>query len=460
MRISAVLQAQIFLTVCSILTTTISDGFVLPTTTKSSSRSPTNTVNVAVRFPTACLDSTSMNSDTDINTDTDTDTDRDGNAAMRKDIEQMKQEALARLDALKDKFHQAQDDYLPLQLQTPTSTPTLTTTRRQEESSVRVVTITSDPPSLSSIPTPKDEMMELKAMETFTQQTGLEARMEATASSSSSASAAAVPDITSLLDSTRWKLMLNVGREQGTWMPKTWGISGERLLMNLEMEFSPELMYEREDFLNGVSGAKLLKVVHNELTLTPSMKEGSRRIRVKNGGWRVALGEGPLGTDVLRFYLELQEQARHEGSDVYCPAARIYCTCGYFPMANRNRGRSLKDTLRQEQEALTRKYEALAQENELDTSLVSFDKIKRSQEMMQLRMQANKLNQKIMQARTKEPEKALLRLDQKQQVGLTRVGGICCKVQKGMAVEYHILGKFELASTSHREHADYRDLLP
>ena len=429
------------------MTSTFSSGFVLPTTTsRVISIIPTSTM---VRYTASSPDSTSLNGDS-IDTDIDTDTDSDRNAAMRKDIDQMKQEAIARLDALKDSFHQAQDT------QTQATTKTTTTTITSSDSLPLASTTNGD----RMIPTtPQEDLVELKAMETTVsqqqqQQTddGVETRGK------EEKTVAPQTDIISLLDSTHWRLMLNVGREQGTWMPKTWGISGERLLMNLEIEFSPELLYEREDFLNGVSGTKVLNVVHNELTLTPTIKEGSRRIRVKNGGWRVALGEGPLGTDVLRFYMELQEQARHEGSDVYCPAARIYCTCGYFPMVNRNQHHhhnnnngSLKDTLRQEQEVLTRTYETLVQENDLDPSLLSLKKMQRTKEMMQLRMQATKLNQRIIQARTKEPEKALLRLDQKQQVGLTRVGGICCKVQKGLAVEYHILGKFELASNREQQ---------
>ena len=61
-----------------------------------------------------------------------------------------------------------------------------------------------------------------------------------------------------LSDNTRWRLMLNVHRVQGTWMPKTWGLSGDQLRLKLEMEFTTEELYEREDFFNGQSdGAKV-----------------------------------------------------------------------------------------------------------------------------------------------------------------------------------------------------------
>ncbi len=266
-----------------------------------------------------------------------------------------------------------------------------------------------------------------------------------------------------LLDDTRWRLMLNIGREPGTWMPKTWGVSGDRVRMHLELEFSPEQLYAREEFLNGVSGAKVLKIVHGQGDLAPTMQHGGRQVRLKEtGGWRVAPNEGPMGTSVLRFYFDLEEETRHAGSDVYCPAGRIYCTCGYFPMLERYQHGHVceKDTLKQEMRQIEGQYEALANENELDTDLLSWNKFQRSKQMMDLRMQATKLNTKMHEAQVREPDKSLLRLSQDQSVGLTREGGVCCKVHKGLAIEYHILGKFEIASMTNREHMDFRDLLP
>lgn len=51
-----------------------------------------------------------------------------------------------------------------------------------------------------------------------------------------------------LLDGSKWKLSLDIGREPGTWMPSDWGISGERLKLDFECEFTGNQLYEREDF--------------------------------------------------------------------------------------------------------------------------------------------------------------------------------------------------------------------
>ena len=79
--------------------------------------------------------------------------------------------------------------------------------------------------------------------------------------------------------------------------------------------------------------------------------------------------------------------------------------------------------------------------------------------MMDLRVQANELQKRMNECAVQNPDRSILRFSRDQSVGLTREGGLCCKVQKGLAIEYHILGKFEIASMENREHKDYRELL-
>lgn len=267
-----------------------------------------------------------------------------------------------------------------------------------------------------------------------------------------------------LLDDTRWRISLNVHRVEGTWMPKTWGASGDKLRMKIEVEFTSEELYEREDFFNGLSdGSKVLRVVKNEASLGPTMKEGGKTIRVANGGWRVCPMEGPLNTAILRWYFDVEEEVRHLGSDIYVPAGRVYGTCGYFPMINRSnvdgRGLSKREVYQQELRQMEVKYLSLREEMDRDTDLVSVDKYKRFMEMKNVRKEAKKIKQTIDKELRTEPPKSKLRLSRDQSVGLTPEGGICCKKQNGLTQEYHILGKFEVASIENRDHSDYRDLL-
>lgn len=430
-------------------------------------------------------------------------------AEMRRDIERMRQEAILRLDALNKKIHEADLESSRRQAEAIITMTTMKDIGAVEtlhksdhvvESSskgsigtnhLEVDGATEDDPrvqALVEMADTFDQEMRKPAADIVSTMERSNAVLQALipplqARTGTSTVDRAMPDVKplaimsprelqqqksrqhplKLLDGTRWRLMLNIGREPGTWMPKTWGISGDRLYLNLELEFTPGQLYEQEDFFNGVSGSKVLNVIHNEANLAPCMQEGGRRVRVKNGGWRVVPGEGPMGTAVLRFFFDVEEETRHRGSDVYLPSGRVYCTCGYFPMgarSNADGGLSKREELEKEVHELELEYQGLQNANDGDDNLFSLTKLKRAKDMMDIRRAATELGKAIQQERMREPERSLLRLSQDQSVGLTREGGICCKKQKGVALEYHILGKFEIASMKNQEHSDYRDLLP
>eukprot|EP00586_Coscinodiscus_wailesii_P016525 CAMPEP_0172495924 /NCGR_PEP_ID=MMETSP1066-20121228/79730_1 /TAXON_ID=671091 /ORGANISM="Coscinodiscus wailesii, Strain CCMP2513" /LENGTH=416 /DNA_ID=CAMNT_0013267941 /DNA_START=190 /DNA_END=1440 /DNA_ORIENTATION=+ len=250
-----------------------------------------------------------------------------------------------------------------------------------------------------------------------------------------------------LLDGTSWKVLLNIGREPGTWMPKTWGVSGDRLLLNLEVCFSSDQHYERDDFLGSAGGAKACRAVESRLTMGPNMSEGSRTFRVLDGGWRIGEGEGPLGTDLLRFYVEIEEDISHSGGDVYCPAGRIYCTCGYFPMNHAPDGKKLE--LRRKLDRLGVKHDDLQSEIEKE-GIFSLKRVKMTKQMFDINMEAQNLRKQLTAVSVTDPDKSLLKFSRKGNVALTKEGGVCCKVKKSaVTTEYHILGKFGLGAVDH-----------
>lgn len=226
-------------------------------------------------------------------------------------------------------------------------------------------------------------------------------------------------------------------------MPKDWGISGERLLINFQINFTGDQLYTRDDFLGGLGGARILNITDNQMTLSPSVREGIKTIRALEGGWRVAKGQGPQGTDILRFYLEVEERISHTEGDVYCPAGRIYCNCGYFPTNRPSSGRL--DRYREQFESMGEMANGLQLEIEENTAFFSLDKIKKSSELMRLRVEMQKTAEMYTVARVLEPDKSLLKISNDGRTGLTKEGGICCKVEKGIGTEYHILGRFSIA---------------
>jgi len=107
-------------------------------------------------------------------------------------------------------------------------------------------------------------------------------------------------------------------------MPKEWSKDGQRLNVSFDVEFTPSQLFERDDFLRGgYANAKVLHVIENEIKLGPSISEGQRVYKVKDGGWQVTKGDGPMGTDLLRFYIEVDEKIKHTDGDVYVPKGRV-----------------------------------------------------------------------------------------------------------------------------------------
>jgi hypothetical protein len=271
-----------------------------------------------------------------------------------------------------------------------------------------------------------------------------------------------------LLDDTRWRIVFNIGREPATWMPATWGKSGDRLRFSVVVDLTDEPLYERDEFFQGVAGAKILQVVEAWVAPTGvgAASRGRRPIAVQQtGGYKVLAGKGPAGTDIVRIYVELTEQVRAKaGSDVSCPVGRVYGTCGYFAMHDYSQDilgegdqPHPKEILAKQHLALQRQYEQIKEELDSDERLFSMDQLQKMKQLMDLRVQLGNVGKELQRAREWEPEKSQLRKSRDGRVGLTREGGVCCKVQKGITVEYHILGKMELASIKHEDEEDDDD---
>ena len=237
-------------------------------------------------------------------------------------------------------------------------------------------------------------------------------------------------------------------------MPSTWGVSGQRLNLSFIAEFTPSQLYERDDFLNGYANSKTLHVVDSQITLGPSISEGQRVYKVKDGGWQVTRGDGPMGTDLLRFFIEVDEEISHTGGDLYLPKGRVYCSCGYFPFMKptmssgdgNDTNSSMKETFLKELKSYDEQIMKLRERISEIKNPISLEVFQLSREIFRLNREAERANERLNLARVREPDKSLLRFSKDGDVGLTKEGGVCCRVDKGLAVEYHILGRFSIAS--------------
>eukprot|EP00903_Cladosiphon_okamuranus_P014178 g13175.t1 len=107
---------------------------------------------------------------------------------------------------------------------------------------------------------------------------------------------------------SQWLVMLDVGREKGTWMPQNWGISGRRVEVDLLVKFLP----------GGDMEAKV-DSPFVDMTVTPGRwsvgaAEGTNRRRP-------ASSLGSLTSDTCRFWVEASGLTR---GDVTIPEGKLY----------------------------------------------------------------------------------------------------------------------------------------
>lgn len=286
--------------------------------------------------------------------------------------------------------------------------------------------------------------------------------LAASSDSSASAKSTTTPAASSLnlLDDTSWKIVYNIGREKGTWMPKDWAVSGDRLLFQCTVHFTKDPLPQQQyydEFFHGPTDTKLL-IVKDAFIIPRGVGDssvGRRSLPVQQmGAYKVCRNQGPCGTDIVRFYIELTDVVTvpdHE-SDVYCPAGRIYATCGYFPMPPKHDPAkpSLREKAQEEYNAALHDYENVQFQLESDTrGLLNVYHLKLIKQSWNAKKHMDNMAIQLREARQREPEKSQLRLSTDQTIGLTREGGVCSKVHKGLALEYHILGQIEVGFNSH-----------
>lgn len=351
---------------------------------------------------------------------------------LRVEIEQMRAEALRRLQNLEKMLENEKMTSLNI---APTSTTTRTKLNKYLDS-------THDIDDMSSVTKRGMEQLILDG-DTFSTKMGWQ------------------DGLSDPLVGTQWKVSLSIGREPGTWMPAEWGKSGKRINVSFVIEFAESKSYDRDDFLSGLSSgdARILRVVDGTATLGPSLLEGERKYKyaIKDGGWQIARGGGTIGTDLLRFFIDVgNERIAHSDGDVYLPTGRVYCSCGYFQFTSSNNVDaplsllSTREMLVGELKIIEGQISKQQKRKDTIRNPFDFDMIKISREIFRLRREAGIVQNKLALAAITEPDRSLLRFTTDGSVGLTKEGGVCCKVNKGPVVEYHILGRFSIASTDRK----------
>lgn len=126
------------------------------------------------------------------------------------------------------------------------------------------------------------------------------------------------PASTHSLNNMKCRVILEVGRESGTFMPKEWGSSGTRLAVPLSVRFSDDVvdMGIGEETLNPSSGGRYAKRLYCDDRGGP--------VRSTGGAWS-AQPSDVRGARSLNFFLDFPEGATRD--DVTLPAGRVFFSC-------------------------------------------------------------------------------------------------------------------------------------
>ena len=100
------------------------------------------------------------------------------------------------------------------------------------------------------------------------------------------------------LEGTEWALEMDIGQEQGSWMPPVWGRSGVRATPTATVAFGEggTLAIKEKGYFDGPV------------------------VKLRDGGWELVDGER------VRFWLE--HDGLSKGNDLTLDAGRLYFACG------------------------------------------------------------------------------------------------------------------------------------
>jgi len=149
------------------------------------------------------------------------------------------------------------------------------------------------------------------------------------------------------VQSRDYRLYVNIGREDGTWMDVRWGASGGRIEFTIDVSFLVPLSaeakenseIENDDDLS-LAGPDIIENMVNDNLLgkrstvrilrcapTARLRSGFDKMNCNSGGYRIDGGGGnSLSQSTLRFYLEVDGTAEKDGTygDVWIPKGRLY----------------------------------------------------------------------------------------------------------------------------------------
>ena len=113
-------------------------------------------------------------------------------------------------------------------------------------------------------------------------------------------------NVQSEMNGEGYRLYVDIGREQGTWMDPRWGASGKRIDFTLDVKFLSNVVASPEVQAGMVKdnfGGKSSQVYALESAPYARLRSGFDKMKASSGGYRIDTGKN--GASTIRFYINV-----------------------------------------------------------------------------------------------------------------------------------------------------------
>ena len=254
-----------------------------------------------------------------------------------------------------------------------------------------------------------------------------------------------------VIDGSSFRIVLNIGRERGTWMPDSWASSGARLSIPLDVTFSespmttPSWDKPAEAMLGPIKDTKMC-FCRGGSFVGPA---GEVPVECTGGAWS-STPTGRCGESILRFYLDFPNGA--ERNDVTLPPGRLFFNSACWDAVELSAGLREREEVEEQIEKLREDQQAARAREGLDVleqAKEVRETLKRAEEYDKLKFQLDYLRKSLPDSRgSLDVPRSGLDVPSK----IAAAGGLSIKANGAknlfgaLGDVYHIVGRFEIRS--------------
>lgn len=136
--------------------------------------------------------------------------------------------------------------------------------------------------------------------------------------------------VNSVEEGEGYRLHIDIGREEGTWMERRWGASGRRIPLSVDVKFLKKAASEVESakMVKDNFGGKSSESCVIATARAARLRDGFEKMDCNGGCYRI---DSARGKSTVRFYLEVDGTKEDQGyGDVSVPAGLLYFSLPCF----------------------------------------------------------------------------------------------------------------------------------